>query len=78
MTEKKKIKSIGLTERQYRELETVRKAFEEDFEKRMSFGDIVSVLCMGYLTSRVVTQGQAERVLLKDVLDAQASEAEKT
>ena len=58
------MKSIGLTDRQHRILEATKEKFEEDFGKRITYGEMVLVLCMGFLEGRNVIDREAEYVVI--------------
>lgn len=58
------MKSIGLTERQYAALKSTKEKFEEDFGKKITYGEFVLVLCMGFLEGRSVIDRESEYVVI--------------
>jgi hypothetical protein len=57
-------RSVGLTASQYNELDKTKELISNDFGKNYSFGDIIHLMCMGYVSARNVIMRESQPVIV--------------
>lgn len=55
--------SVGLSERQHQMLVGAKQLFEQDFGKKLSLGEFITVLIQGYLEGRQIIDKNSEYVV---------------
>lgn len=55
--------SVGLSERQHQMLARAKELFEQDFGKKISLGEFITVLIQGYLEGREIIEKHSEYVV---------------